>query len=166
MAWIEPITDRNSSDVYYVKNLMRSILTFGWDNVGSEIRSQWLYNLKGALNASDLNRIEGNIEYITNRLLEIIPKFYPDFRDENWMVGENLTLEEINRIRDNILLLISVWYIKPDAPVINYSNNLYYNDINVLEENIAQLKFFIDEWERNIKPICGTFYCGQSDILG
>lgn len=62
MSFIEPITDRTKDDVDYVLRLKDK----GYVNLTDSERTEWNEGLKGALNASDLIRIENNIQYISD----------------------------------------------------------------------------------------------------
>ena len=64
MSWIAPITNRTQEDV----DLVIQYEKIGYDNFTTEQKVVWNAGMIGALNASDLNRIEGNIQYLANLL--------------------------------------------------------------------------------------------------
>lgn len=65
-TWIEPIYDRSQTDVERLKQLNAK----GYYNLTSEEKQEWLGDSKGALNKSDLSRIENNIKVIYDMLGE------------------------------------------------------------------------------------------------
>lgn len=58
------ITDRTATDVAIVKQLAAK----GFDNMTAAEQTQWLDGLKGAYNATDLNRVESAVLYLSNAL--------------------------------------------------------------------------------------------------
>ena len=60
--WQTPITDRTRDDVNLVKNLSLK----RWEDLTDEQKQMWLNGLKGALNKSDLERIENNIHILAD----------------------------------------------------------------------------------------------------
>ena len=60
------ITDRTQADVDFVRQLAAK----GWAAMTAEERAAWKGGLKGAYNASDLNRVGSAVEYVANRLRE------------------------------------------------------------------------------------------------
>lgn len=73
---LDLITDRTQLDVDRVKELASK----GWAGMTASERNEWLTNLKGAYNYSDLNRVGEAIAYIADRLnyygydIEVSPK--------------------------------------------------------------------------------------------
>lgn len=162
MAWIAPIYDRTLEDVLALKELIEFINTTGWDSI--LIPPDW-YNPKGALNAVDLNRIQGNIEYISDELILAGVTVSLDMSNPIWGRSSYLLLSNINVIRSNVNALIEKWHVNPDAPMIEFTTTMTYDDLNDIEENIYQLKSFIDLWKSNIQPSCGAIECGQDLVL-
>lgn len=61
------ITDRTATDVAIVKQLAAK----GFDNMTTAEQTQWLDGLKGAYNATDLNRVESAVLYLSNALADL-----------------------------------------------------------------------------------------------
>ena len=61
---LQLITDRTQADVDYVTRLART----GWANMTDDEKEQWQSSLKGAYNASDLNRVGNAVNYVATRL--------------------------------------------------------------------------------------------------
>lgn len=64
LIWTDPVTDRTAADVERVKELQKK----GFANMTTEEKTEWNAGLKGALNRSDLERIEGNIKVLLTEL--------------------------------------------------------------------------------------------------
>lgn len=59
------ITDRTQADVDYALQLDAA----GWTGMTADQKSEWLAGLKGAYNATDLNRVGSAMNYVAGRLL-------------------------------------------------------------------------------------------------
>lgn len=64
LQWIDEVTDRTMKDVERAGSLHKK----GWKALSQEERLEWLSGLKGALNISDLERLENNIELLSGLL--------------------------------------------------------------------------------------------------
>ena len=60
MTWEEPIINRVKADVDKVEEYDQ----IGYVNLMDDQKAEWMRGMIGALNATDLNRIESNQQYI------------------------------------------------------------------------------------------------------
>ena len=63
-VWINPVYDRTQEDVEYAKQKIAE-----WIAADTMENSLVVHDLKGCLNVSDLNRIEGNIKYLAEQIV-------------------------------------------------------------------------------------------------
>ena len=143
-TWQEPIFDRTQDDVDYAKAQLSQKI----NNV----------DLKGCLNASDLNRIESNIRYLADTLTELLYMVYVT-TNTAWTITSLPSISHINRVISNVNMLW-VKYYKPTGSVDLPDTLLSFEDINAIEKNIHLLKEMLDEMVESFK-ICGTFNCGE-----
>lgn len=122
MAWITPVVDRTLTDVSYARSN----------------RGNLSYN-KGALNLEhDLNRIEGNCEYLVGQLnsygylISITVK-------TDWTEDDFLFQFEVDRIRDNVNAMIDAYHKMQGSPDIRYWDSLDWTDANSLEQNLKNI---------------------------
>lgn len=113
--WQTPITDRTDEDVEKVKEYD----LIGYKNLTNEQRAEWTSELKGALNRSDLNRIENNIGYLAEQTLISLPIM------SRWAYEDIFDLSNANRILTNIQKLVSRFSFRvqpqiPGAPLNSY----------------------------------------------
>jgi hypothetical protein len=129
MSWITPIIDRTQADV----NLVLEYDNIGYNNLTPEQKAVWNAGMKGALNASDLNRIENNIQYLAS-ILEL----YNLNIKTNWQMSDVPRNNDFNRILSNLNALKDKFHLKydislpetPDLPLNSYEK---INDIeNIL----------------------------------
>ena len=93
MEWITPIIDRTQADV----NLVLEYDNIGYNNLTPEQKAVWNAGMKGALNSSDLNRIENNIQFVAS-ILEL----YNLNIKTNWQMSDIPINNDFNRILSNL----------------------------------------------------------------
>lgn len=113
--WQTPITDRTDEDVEKVKEYD----LIGYKNLTNDQRLEWVNELKGSLNRSDLNRIENNIGYLAEQTLISLPIM------SRWAYEDIFDLSNANRILTNIQKLVSRFSFRvqpqiPGAPLNSY----------------------------------------------
>lgn len=120
-----------------------------------------VYDLKGCLNLLDINRIEGNIAYIAERLSELA---HPSGVPTKQWTKDNLPNEkDIQRIISNIRSLVADFYQPSNAPSLP-STMLSYTDINSIERNIALIKYLLDCMVSSFKKV-GAIKSGSTMFL-
>lgn len=129
--WIQPIYDRTEADVDAAKAYNNAFT--GNADVA----------LKGALNASDLNRIESNCKYLAELLrthgytVEISVK-------TDWTMYDFPTSAEFTRLRNNITKLMEVYHQAVDMPDLRSDNWTDYIEINAMEFDLHRINQSID----------------------
>lgn len=120
-----------------------------------------VYDLKGCLNLSDINRIEGNIEYLAERMESY--SYSPNIHGKQWGRVDLPTQNDMQRIIENIRILISSYY-PPHNPPDLPTTMLSYEDINAIEENLFLLKQMLDCMESSFRKV-GTITSGSTMFL-
>ena len=156
VKWVEPIFDRTQEDVNFAKEQIGKWIA---DNlIGNPPET---YELKGCLNLSDLNRIEGNIQYISDRLGEL--QYPVGASCKNWVISDLPTERDLRRILSNVRLIISSYY--QQTGVANIPMNMSgYSDINAIEENLYKIKELIDSMIKGFQK-SGGFQSGAMRML-
>ncbi len=145
MEFETPIFDRTLENV----NSLKILLQKGYKNFTEEEKLEWKNNLKGALNISDLNRIENNIAVIAEKLNDTVTT------KTNWKETDIPLQTDFSRIRSNLLNLRSkLSYIldkyTPNVPGLPYN---YYSKINDIEKIIFDIYELLIHQEQ--------YYCGE-----
>ena len=131
--WITPIIDRQISDI---QNMTQ----------------------KGHLNAEDLNRIEGNTQYLSDVLDEY--GYNQSFSHKtDWLMGDFPYSAEMERVRTNVLELLEVYH-EQDTPLPETLEKLDWKKLNALENNLKLMYEMIGRMEESFR-YCGTFNSGQ-----
>mgnify|MGYP001101723335 FL=1 len=146
MTYREPIFDRTQSDVIKLQDF----LSRGYKNLTDDEKSEWLNtNLKGTLNSSNLNRIEQNMEVISNVLgLTITIK--------SWQETDIPTESDFTRIRNNLMSIRNkaeemelLYDSMPEIPELPWNSYQKINDIEKIIYDIYNL--YTSKY----------YYCGQ-----
>lgn len=151
--WQAPIFDRTQADVDFAL-----IKIAEWIAYGSPTE---VYDLKGCLNVSDINRIEGNISYLAEHLREL--SYPPDVSTKKWTKNDLPNEDDIQRIINNVRMCADAFYLPRSAPPLP-SAMLSYEDINSIEKNIDLIKYLLDCMVSSFKKL-GTFQSGSKMIL-
>lgn len=147
--WVTPIMDRTEEDV---KAVDRTILS----------------HQKGALNASDLNRIENNYRYILGHLESdaiMIPHSYKGPSDVYavWNEKDLPWYSEINRIRANYNALVWLFLVKLGLPTYSQNNYLMYTEVNDWERIAEKGKEMAENMEGAFR-YCNQHICNEGFI--
>ncbi len=104
---------------------------------------------KAYINTADLNRIENNMLYIAQI-------FDCSINTKNWVDGEFVYIADLERIKNNLQVLLSAYKLTPKSPDIpDLPYNLYsqWNDIEKIIYDIYSL------FNANKEAV---FYCGEA----
>lgn len=147
--WIRPVTDRTQADVDFAAQKIAE-----W--ISGE--SSAVYDLKGCMNVSDINRIEGNIAYLADKLEEL--EYTNTVYARSWSEENTPTERDINRILDNVRALISSFYQQDKAPIVP-SDLLRYDSVNAVEENLLLIKELLEVMVGSFRK-ASTFQSGST----
>ena len=120
-----------------------------------------VYELKGCLNLLDLNRIEGDIEFLAENMEAF--SYAPNIHGKQWGRADIPNQNDMSRIVENIRALISAFY-SPDNPPPLPTTMLSYSDINAIEENLYLIKQMLDCMQTSFKKV-GTIKSGSRMLL-
>lgn len=143
--WIEPIFDRVEADVNRVYEALQE-----WKDAIFRGETPTTEDLKGAMNASDWNRIEGDITYLTDTLIGLAykpvtsSKSWEEYVSKKAVIGSMIpNTDDVSRIIKNVANIIDS-YIEPrNAPVLPNTIRDFTN-VNDIEENLYLLKETLD----------------------
>lgn len=154
------ITDRNNTDLQAILYLKNKAANSGWDSLTSAEKAQWNTDLKGAYNASDLNRVGNAINEIAG-LLNTYGYSVSVAAKTNW--AENQlppSITEMNAYLSHISILRASYAVKATTPVVPASMN----SLNIAKANsIEQILLDISEL---IENMITTFWCSAELIAG
>ena len=154
--WIEPVFDRTQEDVDF------AIAKISEWIAADSVRNQLIVrDLKGCLNVSDINRIEGNIEYLAEKLGGYY--YSPDTSTKSWTRVGMPNEKDISRITNNVRALVDAFCQRSDAPNIP-TDMRNYKEVNAIELNLFLIRELVDVMVNSFRK-SGAFYCGNRAIL-
>ena len=131
------------------------------ENNALVVRVGDVYELKGCFNLLDLNRIEGDIEFLAEQMESF--GYAPNVHGKQWSREDMPNQSDMSRIVDNIRDLISAFY-SPNNPPSLPVTMLSYDDINAIEKNLYLIKQLLDVMQTSFKMV-GTIKSGSRMIL-
>ncbi len=144
MYWLNPVTDRTAEDVEYASAKIAE-----WREIMAQGQVPTVTDLKGCLNANDLNRIEHNIGF----LLYILNNVRPDIPltmtiKTDWDRADFPTASHVSRVLNNLQSLRTHYYDHPMSPATPNSL-LTYNQVNAVERALELFKTMaITKWSK------------------
>lgn len=132
------ITDRTKADVDRVKELASK----GYDAMSDAEKAEWGGEMKGAYNASDLNRVGLAVDYLTSRLrsygilAETAPKMDWTVDDAPTISQMRQYLADVEALRSAIAVLQTTPVVPPDMDGLTYTEA---NDIEKILTDIDRL---------------------------
>jgi len=152
MAWVEPVFDRTQTDVDFAKAQIQIWIS---QQMG------YTHDLKGCLNLTDINRIEGNIKYLNDRLTELY--YSPGAVSKTWDHNGLPTASDVRRILNNVQLIIDAYHRPAGAPNVPSGMSRYY-EINDIEEILFRIKPIIERMVQSFQ-LSGMFVSGAKRML-
>lgn len=117
--WKNAVTDRSQNDIERVRELFKK----GWQNFTQTEKDEWLNGIKGALNKIDLERIQNNIQLLSDALeLNLTVDAIPEIPKANFY---NMLVKNVEAIRGAYYIYKST-PLTPELPLNTYQK---WNDI-------------------------------------
>lgn len=145
------ITDRTQADVDRVKALAKK----GWASMTDVEKAEWNAGLKGAYNATDLNRVGSAINYVAGRLngcglaLAVSPKIDWMARDIPTPTQMTAYLADVGKIRAALAVYSTTPEVPADMEKLTYieANNIeqILLDVDALITNMAAAYYYAGE---------------------
>lgn len=150
--WIEAVTDRTAGDVQRVRELHKK----GWKALSSEERAEWIAGMKGALNLQDLERIENNIQ-VLSELLEL--KTGAELRG----IPEIPNTAYFSKLLSDVGMIREAYCIHENTPHVP---QMPLNDYQKINETERILFDVYDIFNHNYHYFCGEdLYAGEETGL-
>lgn len=154
------VTDRTQADVERVRELAAK----GFAAMTSDEQAEWLAGMKGAYNASDLNRVGTALNYLAGRLASICGKSITWTAKTDWAVTDipvasqaETYRRQIQDIRDALAYPAGT----PDAPGLN---RLTYTGANDIERILVLCEDLIVKVAKSFRHT-GAAECAAGGLL-
>ena len=126
--WIAPVYDRTSEDVAQAKTQISV-----WMATPLSDTPLPTVALKGCMNVADMNRIEGDVQYLYDLLTAM--GYTPSVSTKIWAMGSLPTAQDVQRIIANVQSFVDA-FAKPAAAPDLPSSMSGYAQVNAIEENL------------------------------
>lgn len=153
------IYDRTQADVDRVFTLKNKILKEGLTALSVKEKAEYMMGMKGAYNASDLNRVGQAISYITDLLNGYGYSVFVNPKTD-WTMSDIPTPEQMKQYRQNVATLrqvLSVLSTTPDVPPD--MEGLTWQEANDIERILADVYAQIQIMKKT-PCTCGASVCG------
>lgn len=148
IEWKREVTNRSQSDVFRIKALLEK----GWISMDDSERTEWLSGMKGSLNRSDLERIENNVQLLSDVLELDLTTYFDEIPDIPTQTYFSTLLSNVESIR-NAYSIHQTTPVTPEAPVNSFEK------INAIEQILADVHGIL---LNNFSYYCGTeIYSGE-----
>lgn len=149
------ITDRTQADVDYVIRLSQK----GWSGMTAEEKAEWESDLKGAYNASDLNRVGNAVNYVAGRLedagytVSVNPKI-------DWLESDVPTESSMEQYLKNVETIRNTLTVPSNTPNVPADmEGLTYEEANDIERILlavdALITNMINAYFYSNEIVCG-----------
>lgn len=133
------ITNRTAADVERFLTLKNK----GFDNLTDAEKTEWLSDMKGAYNYSDLNRVEAALLYVAERLREYGYHLTLETHG-TWSMGDIPTLADMTKYLDNVRAIRTAFATLSTTPQVPESmQHLSYQKANDIEQIIFDVDYLI-----------------------
>lgn len=164
MALPELIFDRTNEDADRWEYLSQKLDTLGWSALTAEEQQEWLSDLKGGYNCSDLNRVGTAVAFLGERFRDLIlhliqfrgiygvasdPLFETPYVAEDvdiapkidWVISDNVYANQAARYLYDLSVIRSLIDLPSDTPAV--PSDLY--DLTLQEANdIEEMLYIVD----------------------
>lgn len=109
MEFIDPVYTRTQEDLKEIKSYQK----IGYENLSEDQKYKWMSGMIGALNATDLNRIENNIMCL---MFMISENYQSEGIKINWLMTDFVLKKDFLRIYNNMLTLMYNFGLERELP--------------------------------------------------
>lgn len=154
------VTDRTQADVERVRELAAK----GFAAMTSDERAEWLAGMKGAYNASDMNRVGTALNYLAGRLSSICGKSIAWTAKTDWAATDIITVSQAEAYRKQVQSIRDALAYPegtPDAPGLD---RLTYTGANDIERILVLCEELIDNITKAFRHT-GAAECAAGGLL-
>lgn len=129
----------------------------------AEEKSEWAAGMKGAYNASDLNRVQDAVRTLGKILTDYgyIVQQKAETLNRIWEHEDIPTVAQMQEYLENVRLILSVLPVTAEIP--DSMNKLNYSGANDIEKAILAVEDAIHRMELAFIP-CGEAICGGDNL--
>lgn len=154
------VTDRTQADVERVRELAAK----GFAAMTAAERAEWLAGMKGAYNASDLNRVGTALNYLAGRLGPICGKIITWTAKTDWAVTDIATASQAETYRQQIQDIRDALAYPAGTPDAPQMKRLTYTGANDIERILTICEELIVNVAKSFRHT-GAAECAAGGLL-
>lgn len=154
------VTDRTQADVERVRKLAAK----GFAGMTTDEQAEWLAGMKGAYNASDLNRVGTALNYLAGRLASICGRSITWTAKTDWAVTDIATASQAAEYRQQIQGVRDALTYPADTPDAPALSRLTYASANDIERILKLCETLIDNIIKAFR-YTGAAECAAGGLL-
>lgn len=154
------VTDRTQADVERVKALAAK----GFADMTAGERAEWLAGMKGAYNASDMNRVGTALNYLAGRLGAICGKSIAWPAKTDWAVTDIITASQAETYRQQIQDIRDALAYPAGTPDAPQMKRLTYTGANDIERILTICEELIVNVAKSFRHT-GAAECAAGGLL-
>ena len=154
------VTDRTQADVERVRKLAAK----GFSTMTAAEQAEWLAGMKGAYNASDLNRVGTALNYLAGRLASICGKSIAWTAKTDWAVTDIITASRAAEYRRQIQDIRDALAYPAGTPDVPQLARLTYIGANDIERILALCEDLIVNVAKSFRHT-GAAECAAGGLL-
>lgn len=154
------VTDRTQADVERVKALAAK----GFAGMTTDEQAEWLAGMKGAYNASDMNRVGTALNYLVARLGPVCGRSITWMAKTDWAVTDIATASQAAEYRRQIQDIRDALTYPADTPDAPELARLDYTGANDIERILALCEELIDNIAKAFR-YTGAAECAAGGLL-
>lgn len=154
------VTDRTQADVERVKALEAK----GFAAMTAAERAEWLAGMKGAYNASDLNRVGTALNYLAARLSSICGRRITWTAKTDWAVTDIITASQAEAYRKQVQSIRDALAYPAETPDAPQLGRLTYIGANDIERILVLCEELIDNITKAFR-YTGAAECATGGLI-
>ena len=154
------VTDRTQADVERVRELAAK----GFAAMTAAERAEWLTGMKGAYNASDMNRVGTALNYLAARLSSICGKSIAWTAKTDWAVTDSITASQAEAYRKQVQSIRDALAYPAGTPDVPQLARLTYIGANDIERILALCEDLIVNVAKSFRHT-GAAECAAGGLL-
>jgi hypothetical protein len=155
---MDAVFDRTLLDVQRAKELRDKIISVKFENLTESEKQEWLNGMKGSIKHTDMNRIESNLQTISDKC------GFGFVQKTDWVRGDFPTIIDMQRIYNNTRIVKESGFAWKNTNTMPIEPINSYSKINSIEKILLDSFEFAEFQDINIEYIDEIY--DETEIVG
>jgi hypothetical protein len=155
---MDAVFDRTLLDVQRAKDLRDKIISVKFENLTESEKQEWMNGMKGSIKHTDMNRIESNLQTISDKC------GFGFVQKTDWVRGDFPTIIDMQRIYNNTRIVKESGFAWKNTNTMPIEPINSYSKINSIEKILLDSFEFAEFQDINIEYIDEIY--DETEIVG